>query len=178
MAGEQERDLHAALLQELETNPQAVLQTYQKGRVLDALDGDATTRTSLRSLVAQKFPQAAEAMPETAVARAVAPALAALNKEREEIARERAADAQAKAKERWHEALAKHGVERKDFDAVEKLAIDTANMDPEALAMRWKAQQRPLRSSSGFGRPIIPGTQGDEYFKGILEDPEIGRAHV
>lgn len=173
MAGEKDADLQAALIAELNAgNATAVLETYRKGRTLEEIDSDPKLRTPLRRIVAEKFPQARAAMPETAVEAAVAPALALLQQEREELKKERVADAQRKANEQWRAALVKFGVPERDLDAVEKLATESMNMDPEALAMKWKAMHTPARASAGFGRPLIPGKNEDAFFNGILDDPD------
>lgn len=172
MSVESAQDARAALLKELDENPAAVITTFKKGQVLDKLDADPKHRTALRTMVADAYPGTAEMMPETAVRAAVAPALEELRKEREALQAERADAAKQKNREAWHNALRAQGIQDKDLPAVEKLAQETANLDPQALALRWKAQTTPARSSAGFGRPLIPGANQDAYFKGIMDDPD------
>lgn len=172
MANEHAQDIKAALLAELEANPQAFVETFEKGKVLSTIDADPKHRKTLRTMVADKYPGTAEMMPETAVDRAVAPALAAIQEERLALAKERLTAQQEKNRAAWHASLRAEGVADKDLEAVEKLATETANFDAKALAWRWKTQNTPARSSGGFGRPIIPGTNQDAFFKGIQEDPD------
>lgn len=173
MAAEKEQDLRAALVAELnEGNAASVLETYRKGRVLETIDADPSLRKPLRNMVAAKFPGTREMMPETAVEAAVAPAIAAIDQRLRKMDERDAADAQKQANAAWREALVKQGIKRDELDAVEEFATKTMNMDPEALAMRWKAMHTPARASAGFGRPLIPGANDDAFFKGILEDPD------
>lgn len=173
MAAEKEQDLRAALVAELnEGNATAVLETYRKGRVLETIDADPKLRKPLRSMVAEKFPGTREMMPETAVEAAVAPAIAAIDQRLKKMDERDAADAQHKANASWRADLMKHGIPAKDLDAVEKLATERMNMDPESLALLWKNMHTPARASAGFGRPLIPGANEDAFFKGILDDPD------
>ena len=172
MANEQALDARAALLAELDANPSAVLETFQRGKVLNELDSNPETRKPLRQLVAKKYPHTAQMMPETAVEQAVAPALLEIQQERALLAQERQKAQQEKAREEWNKALVARGISEKDLPKVTELAVKTANMDPEALALRWKAQNTPARATAGFGRARIPGAGTDPYYKGLMEDPD------
>lgn len=165
--------MRAALIAELnEGNATGVLETYRKGRALETIDANPKLRAPLRRIVAEQFPEARNAMPETAVEAAVAPAVAAIDARLKKLDERDAADAQKQANAEWRRSLVRAGVPEKDLDAVQNLATETMNMDPEALAMKWKAMNTPARASAGFGRPLIPGKNNDAFFNGILEDPD------
>ena len=145
--------------------------------LFDSLDGDPTTRSELRGLVARKYPAAGDMMPETLIHKAVAPELKTLRDERAAWNKERLEAAQQKEREEWHAKLRAAGIAAADIPAVEKIAQERGNVDPEALALYYKETKRVATPGPQGWGVMLPGSKGSGAFfeKSPLSGTSIGQ---
>lgn len=144
------------------------------------LEMDPKYRPLVHAMVADKFPEAAAGeFPDVEVRRAVAPALKAVKDAQDALDKRLNDEKAAKDYGAWRASLVTAGIAEKDLDAVEKIARERNNADPDALALYWRSQQQPATPTTrGFGVQI-PGRNkaGGEWFDndgqggpGIMQD--------